>query len=96
MEDWEREKAQNQQRSKLRAEQSAEYIAGVQEKNDMLDASRKNAILEKERRAAENRARMERERQYRLMMQRERRSSSEWTNCSILNVVDVLPSIERS
>ena len=70
-EEWEREKSQNMQRSLMRAEESAEYIAGVQAKNGAMEEGRKNAILEKDRRAAENRARMERERQYRLMMQRE-------------------------
>ena len=44
-EEWEREKSQNMQRSLMRAEESAEYIAGVQAKNGAMEEGRKNAIL---------------------------------------------------
>jgi len=71
--DWEREKSQNMNRSRMRAEQSAEYIAGVQAKNDAMEQGRKNSILEKDRRATENRERMRRESEYRSMMQREQK-----------------------
>lgn len=69
--DWEREKSQNAERTRMRAEESASYIAGVQEKNDMLDEARKQAIHEKNRRAQENRERMARERDYKNALKRE-------------------------
>lgn len=69
--DWEREKAQNAERTRMRAEESANYIAGVQEKNDSLDEARKQAIHEKNRRAQENRERMARERDYKNALKRE-------------------------
>ena len=80
--DWEREKAQNAERTRMRAEESANYIAGVQEKNDSLDEARKQAIHEKNRRAQENRERMARERDTKTLSSENRSCRSEWTNCS--------------
>lgn len=69
--DWEREKSQNAERTRMRAEESAQYIAGVMAKNDALEEGRKHAIDEKNRRAQENRERMAREREYKNALKRE-------------------------
>lgn len=69
--DWERERSQNAERTRMRAEESANYIAGVMAKNDSLEEGRKQAIDDKNRRAQENRDRMARERGYKNALKRE-------------------------
>jgi len=69
--EWDREKAQNAERTRMRAEESANYIAGVQAKNDALEQGKKDSIDDKNRRAQENRDRMKRERDYRNALKRE-------------------------